>query len=91
MNCWKTVLVTGGAGYIASHCIIELQEAGYDVIAIDNFANSVATPDGQAPSIQRVEMITKKKVKFYKCDLLDIPALDNVFRMVRNFISEFFL
>ncbi|KAL0278522.1 UNVERIFIED_CONTAM: hypothetical protein PYX00_000328 [Menopon gallinae] len=77
---WKTVLVTGGAGYIGSHCIVELQEAGYDVIAIDNFANSVATPDGQAPSLQRVEMITKKKVKFYKCDLLDLPALDNVFR-----------
>ncbi|EEB16261.1 UDP-glucose 4-epimerase, putative [Pediculus humanus corporis] len=81
MNCWKTVLVTGGAGYIASHCIVELHEAGYDVVAIDNFANSVTTQDGQAPSLQRVEMITKKPIKFYKCDLLDLPALDNVFRM----------
>lgn len=82
MNCWKTILVTGGAGYIASHCIVELQEAGYDVIAIDNFANSVTTPDGQAPSLQRVEMITKKPVKFYKCDLLDAPGLENVFDLV---------
>lgn len=84
---WKTVLVTGGAGYIGSHCIVELLEAGYDVIAIDNFANSVGTQDGQAPSLQRVEMITKKKVKFYKCDLLDLPSLDNIFRQVYEHIS----
>lgn len=79
MAHWRTVLVTGGAGYIGSHTIVELQEAGYDVVAIDNFANAVASPDGHAPSIQRVEMITKKRIHFYRCDLLDQKALDKVF------------
>ena len=36
---FKTVFVTGGAGYIGSHCIVDLLDAGYDVVAIDNFAN----------------------------------------------------
>ncbi|GAB6026943.1 hypothetical protein CHUAL_013616 [Chamberlinius hualienensis] len=75
----KTVFVTGGAGYIGSHCVVELIEAGYDVIAVDNFANSVTGGSGSAPSLQRCEKITGKKVIFYPCDLLDFQALDNIF------------
>ncbi|XP_069681604.1 UDP-glucose 4-epimerase-like isoform X2 [Periplaneta americana] len=79
MSNWKTVFVTGGAGYIGSHCIVELLEAGYDVITVDNFANSVNGEQGEAPSLKRVENITGKNVTFYKCDLLDKPHLIKIF------------
>ncbi|KAK9497357.1 hypothetical protein O3M35_004690 [Rhynocoris fuscipes] len=78
MPKWKSVFVTGGAGYIGSHCIVELLEAGYDVIAVDNFANSVSA-NGDAVSLKRVENITGKKVHFYKCDLLDKCSLQKIF------------
>lgn len=79
---WKTVFVTGGAGYIASHCIIELLDTGYDVIAIDNFANSVSGITGESAALQRVERITGKKIKFYNCDLTDREKLGQVFNKV---------
>ncbi|XP_006622605.1 UDP-glucose 4-epimerase-like [Apis laboriosa] len=75
---WRTIFVTGGAGYIGSHCIIELLESGYDVIAIDNFANSV-TESGESAALKRVEQITGKKVTFYNCDLIDRDKLEIVF------------
>ena len=68
-----TVLVTGGAGYIGSHTIVELQKGGYDVVCFDNFCNS------KAESIRRVEQITGKKVKFYEADMLDAAAMDRIF------------
>ncbi|KAJ9577655.1 hypothetical protein L9F63_005735, partial [Diploptera punctata] len=79
MTNWNTVFVTGGAGYIGSHCIVELLEAGYQVIAVDNFANSVNGQQGEAPSLKRVEQITGKKITFYQCDLLDKPRLEQIF------------
>lgn len=90
----STVFVTGGAGYIGSHCIIELLEAGYEVVAVDNFVNSVNGPNGEAVALKRVESITGKKVNFYECDLLDKRALENIFTKVRYnsclFPKEFF-
>lgn len=77
-NKWENVFVTGGAGYIGSHCIVELLNAGYQVIAVDNFANSVCG-NGEALSLKRVEKITGKKVTFYQCDLLDKPRLEEIF------------
>ena len=59
------ILVTGGAGYIGSHTVVELQNAGYDVVVVDNLANS------SEKVIGRVEAITGKKVKFYKVDIKD--------------------
>ncbi|EZA46459.1 UDP-glucose 4-epimerase, partial [Ooceraea biroi] len=50
---WRTIFVTGGAGYIGSHCIVELLECGYDVVAIDNFANSVTETDGESAALKR--------------------------------------
>ena len=68
-----TILVTGGAGYIGSHTCVELLNAGYDVVVVDNLCNSCKE------SLKRVEEITGKKLTFYEVDLLDKPALDRVF------------
>lgn len=67
------ILVTGGAGYIGSHTCIELLNAGYDVVVVDNLYNS------SEKALERVEQITDKKVTFYEVDLLDQPALKKVF------------
>jgi len=79
MPKFTNIFVTGGAGYIGSHSVVELLEAGYQVIACDNFTNSVNGEEGHAPSLQRVEEITGKKVIFYQCDLLDYARLDKIF------------
>ena len=67
------ILVTGGAGFIGSHTCVELQQAGYDVVVFDNLCNS------SEKSLKRVEAITGKTVKFYKGDILDRGALQQVF------------
>ena len=67
------ILVTGGAGYIGSHTCIEMQNAGYEVVVIDNLDNS------SAESLKRVEKITGKPVKFYKADVRDKEALRQIF------------
>lgn len=67
------ILVTGGAGFIGSHTVVELLNAGYGVVVIDNLANS------NRESLERVKKITGKSVKFYQDDLLDIDALQNIF------------
>ena len=67
------VLVTGGAGYIATHTDVCLLNAGYDVVAVDNFSNS------SYESIENVEKITGKKVIFYEGDVCDKAVLENIF------------
>ncbi|MBR5253034.1 MAG: UDP-glucose 4-epimerase GalE [Clostridia bacterium] len=68
------ILVTGGAGYIGSHTVVELQNAGYEVVVCDNLCNS------SKKSLERVEEITGKPVKFYLADILDREALENIFK-----------
>ena len=68
-----TILVTGGAGFIGSHTVVELQESGYDVVVLDNLSNA------SEKSLERVEKITGKKVPFYKADILDREALEEIF------------
>lgn len=68
-----SILVTGGAGYIGSHTCIELLEAGYDIVVIDNFYNS------KKESLKRVAQITGKKFKFYECDIRDEDGLSEIF------------
>ena len=67
------ILVTGGAGYIGSHTVVELQNAGYDVVIVDNLSNA------SEKSLERVSKITGKPVKFYKADILDRDALNEIF------------
>lgn len=67
------ILVTGGAGYIGSHTCIEMLNSGYDVIVIDNLDNS------SEESLNRVEKITGKKVKFYEEDVRNKEALRKIF------------
>ncbi|MCQ2134007.1 MAG: UDP-glucose 4-epimerase GalE [Bacteroidales bacterium] len=67
------ILLTGGAGYIGSHTIVELDRAGHEVVVVDNFVNS------QPEALRRVEKIIGKKVKFYEADVRDREALSKVF------------
>ncbi|WP_138752502.1 UDP-glucose 4-epimerase GalE [Paenibacillus sinopodophylli] len=67
------ILVTGGAGYIGSHTCVELLEAGYEVVVVDNLCNSSRI------SLDRVAEITNKELSFYELDLLDRNRLDDVF------------
>ena len=70
----KKILVTGGTGFIGSHTVVELLNAGYEVDIIDNLYNS------KASVVKKIEKITGKKPTFYKQDLLDKPALDKLFQ-----------
>jgi UDP-glucose 4-epimerase len=68
-----TILVTGGAGFIGSHTCVELLDAGFGVVVIDNLVNS------RAESLARVEQITGKAVAFYQEDARDEAALNRIF------------
>lgn len=68
------VLITGGAGYIGTHTLIELAEAGYNFIVYDNLSNSSKV------SLSRVEQIIKKDITFIEGDIRDSEKLDTVFR-----------
>lgn len=72
------ILVTGGTGYIGSHTVVELQNAGYDVVIIDNLSNSCAEV------LNRIEAITGKRPVFYENDIRDREALDRIFAEHRD-------
>jgi UDP-glucose 4-epimerase len=67
------ILVTGGAGYIGSHTVVELLNEGYDLIIVDNFSNS------KPEALKRIKEITGKGFTFYNVDLLDRESLEKVF------------
>ncbi|MGB1247302.1 MAG: UDP-glucose 4-epimerase GalE [Chitinophagales bacterium] len=69
----KKILVTGGAGYIGSHTIVDLVENGFDVISIDNFSNSFPS------SIENVSTVLERKIKNYNIDLCDLETVEKVF------------
>ena len=68
-----SILITGGAGYIGSHTMVEFLNAGKELVCVDNLCNS------KIKAIERVKQITGKDVKFYQVDLLDYDALEKVF------------
>ena len=69
----STILVTGGAGFIGSHTCVELLDAGYEVVVVDNLCNS------SKESISRVEKITGKSLKFYEADIADTDVMNKIF------------
>jgi UDP-glucose 4-epimerase len=73
MNKLQNILVTGGAGYIGSHTCLELLEAGYQVIVVDNLCNSSSV------SLERVQQLTGRQLDFVQADLRDKSALQQVF------------
>ncbi len=68
------ILITGGAGYIGSHAMVEFLNADKDIVCVDNLCNS------KAMALDRVRQITGKDFKFYQVDLLDIDKLETVFK-----------
>lgn len=68
-----SILVTGGAGYIGSHTCVELLNAGFEVVVVDNLCNS------SRKSMERVMELTGKRLTFYEADLLDRDALEQIF------------
>ncbi len=69
----KTILVTGGTGYIGSHTCVELLKNGYEVVIADNLSNS------KIEVLDKIKTITGKECKFYKADILDRAAMDRIF------------
>mmetsp|Transcript_72413 Transcript_72413/g.228254 ORF Transcript_72413/g.228254 Transcript_72413/m.228254 type:complete len:225 (+) Transcript_72413:416-1090(+) len=69
----KTILVTGGTGYIGSHTVLQLLEADFNVIILDNFSNS------SEESLRRVEKITGKEAVLYEGDIRDTDLLNKIF------------
>ncbi len=67
------ILVTGGAGYIGSHTCVELLNTGYDVVVVDNLNNA------SEKALDRVQKITGKKLTFYKADVTDKEAMNEIF------------
>ncbi len=70
----NTILVTGGAGYIGSHCVVSLIKKGFKPIIIDNFSNSYPNV------IKKIELITRKKIIYYNIDLSNKRNLRKVFK-----------
>ncbi|MCP3670179.1 MAG: UDP-glucose 4-epimerase GalE [Gammaproteobacteria bacterium] len=73
MNRKQKVMLTGGAGFIGSHTCVEMLNAGYEIVVVDNLCNS------SEQSLQRIEQLTGKSVEFYQADIQDMSALRRVF------------
>lgn len=68
------ILVTGGAGFIGSHTCVELLNAGYEIVVVDNYYNS------NPKSLERVKELTGKYFKSYECDIRDSEGMDKIFK-----------
>ncbi len=71
------IMVTGGAGYIGSHTVLELLKAGHEVVVMDNLSNA------SEESLNRVAELAGKKAEFHKVDLLDAPGMKELFEQTR--------
>ncbi len=75
----KKALITGGMGYIGSHTVVELHEAGYDIVIVDNLSNS------RLFILNHLEKICKKKITFYELDLCDLEKVEALFVTEKHF------
>ena len=75
----ERILVTGGAGYIGSHCVLQLAEAGYEPVVIDNLRNAARGPGALPESLQRVQRIAQTPIAFQELDITDGAALRKLF------------
>ena len=78
------ILVTGGTGYIGSHTCVELLEAGYEVVVLDNLSNS------SKESLTRIKELTSKEVKFYEGDIADADILNKIFDELNDLICYYY-
>ena len=76
------ILVTGGAGYIGSHTCVELLNAGYEVVVVDNYYNSVPEV------LNRVEKITGKSLVKYECDIRDREGLEKLAGVIEKMLED---
>ena len=77
----KDILITGGAGYIGSHTLVELYNSGYRPIVVDNLSNSSIT------NIKGAEKIIKNKIDFYQIDCTDFYQMDKLFNEQNNIVA----
>ncbi|MFL2610121.1 MAG: UDP-glucose 4-epimerase GalE [Flavobacteriaceae bacterium] len=77
----KQILITGGAGYIGSHTLVELYNSGYTPIVVDNLSNSSIN------NIKGVEQIIKNKIDFYQVDCTDFDQMDRLFKEQNNIVA----
>ena len=77
----KEILITGGAGYIGSHTLVELYNSGYTPIVVDNLSNSSIN------NIKGVEQIIKNKIDFYQFDCTDFEQMDRLFKEQNNIVA----
>ena len=82
MNNNPTIIVTGGAGYIGSHTIIELiEQTDYNIVSLDNFSNS------SAATFERIKKITNKEIKNFNVDICNKEALELVLSNYSNIVG----
>jgi len=78
----REIFVTGGAGFVGSHCVVELLKSNYELVVVDNLSNAICNDinHNALPEIlKRVEMLANKKVTFYQADIGDEKSLDYIF------------
>lgn len=79
------ILVTGGAGFVGSHTILELLNVGHRVICVDNLCNAFGAANSKLPeSLKRVQDLTGKSVTFYDVDIRDKDGLREIFNKVNG-------
>lgn len=83
------ILITGGAGFIGSHTILELLNVGHTVICLDNGCNAYIDGNDALPeSLKRVKEITGKDLMYYAVDIRDKSALNEVFKKVSLYYNN---
>jgi len=82
----SAVLLTGGAGYVGSHTVLELLNLDYEVVVVDNLVNSYKALDSDLPEcLRRIEKLSGRKVIFHTLDIGDRQALSTVFKKYKIF------